>query len=94
MPDKIPNNDTEQVPYHVEQLVIALTEELSRAKLQATLGLTHRPHFITAYLQPALEVGLIEITLPDKPTSRNQRYRRTAAGQTLSRQITREDSST
>ena len=36
-----------------------------------------------AYLQPAFSSGLIEMTLPDKPTSRHQRYRRTAAGEAL-----------
>ncbi len=86
--------DTEQDTRHVQQLVVALTGKLSRAELQAALSLDHRPHFIAAYLRPALEAGLIEMTLPDKPTSRNQRYRRTAAGQTLAQQITDEDSIT
>ena len=81
----------EQDLHHVEQLVIALTGELSRAELQDALRLDHRPYFITAYLRPALEAGLIEMTLPDKPTSQNQRYRRTAAGQALSQKIMGKD---
>lgn len=28
------------------------------------------------YLDPAIEAGLVEMTIPDKPTSRNQRYRK------------------
>ena len=66
--------------------MVALTEEMSRAELQAALSLTHRDYFTAAYLRPALEAGLIEMTLPDKPTSRIQRYRRTAAGEALARQ--------
>jgi ATP-dependent DNA helicase RecG len=34
-----------------------------------------------AYLKPALAVGVIEMTLPDKPRSSNQRYRLTTLGQ-------------
>lgn len=40
------------------------------------LGLSHRPTFRQNYLQPALDAGLIERTLPDKPNSRLQKYRR------------------
>ena len=41
------------------------------------LGLVHRPTFRKNYLQPALAARLIERTLPDKPNSRLQKYRRT-----------------
>ncbi len=77
--------DAEQVTRHVKQLINALDGELSRAELQAALGLAHRPHFISAYLRPALEAGLVEMTLPEMPNSRNQRYRRTPSGQIMSR---------
>jgi hypothetical protein len=40
------------------------------------LGLSHRPTFRQNYLQPALDAGLIERTLPDKPNSRLQKHRR------------------
>ena len=50
--------------------------------------IAHRPHFLETYLNPALKAGLIEMTLPDKPTSRNQRYRRTSAGEALAHQLT------
>ena len=61
---------------------------MHRRELQEVLGIAHRPYFLAAYLNPALEAGLIEMTLPDKPTSRNQRYRRTSAGEALARQLT------
>lgn len=51
-------------------------EELSAAQIMERLGLSHRPTFRRNYLVPALERGLIEMTIPDKPTSRNQRYRK------------------
>ena len=86
-------HDGPQVTDHVGRLVAALNCEMSRSELQAALGLTHRPHFITSYLRPALEAVLIEMTLPDKPTSRHQRYRRTAVGEALVRQTKRKDAS-
>ena len=61
----------------------AVTEEMSRAQLQELIGLRDRNHFTSAYLRPALEAGMIEMALPAKATSRNQRYRRTAAGEAL-----------
>ena len=48
--------------------------------MQKTLGLNHERRFRTAWLAPALRAGLIEMTIPDKPRSRNQRYRLTQAG--------------
>lgn len=80
---------TDQVTVHVEQLVVALTGEMSRAELQMALQLRHRRHFATVYLRPALEAGLVEMTLPDKPRSQNQRYRRTARGEVLAEQLNR-----
>ena len=74
---------TGQVTDQVKQLLAVLSGEMGRNELQAALKLVNRSHFTTAYLKPALAAGLIEMTLPDKPTSRNQRYRRTAAGQAL-----------
>lgn len=44
---------------------------------QDALGLADREHFRKTYLAPALEQGVIGMTLPDKPNSRSQRYRPT-----------------
>ena len=84
--------DAPQVTPHVEQLVAAVNDEMGRAQLQAVIGLRDRNHFTSSYLQPALEAGLIEMTLPGKPTSRNQRYRRTAAGEALAQRTKAKDS--
>ena len=63
----------------VEELLIVLGEgELSSSELMAALGLSDRKHFRAAYLNPALSAGLVEQTIPDKPRSPRQRYRRVA----------------
>jgi ATP-dependent DNA helicase RecG len=71
-----------EVTGEVERLLtVAAKGEQARSSLQDALGLKHTPHFRQAYLLPALVPNLIEMTLPDKPNSRSQRYRLTAKGQ-------------
>ena len=72
-----------QVAAQVEALIVHLEGELTRGELQSALGLEHREHFRSAYLSPALDASLIEMTRPDKPNSRLQRYRLTEAGRAL-----------
>ena len=71
---------TGEVTGEVERLVLALEGEMSRKQLQGALSLAHEDHFRAAYLLPALQVRLVEMTLPDKPKSSKQRYRLTAKG--------------
>ncbi len=49
---------------------------LGATELMARLELSHKPSFRANYLLPALEAGLIEMTIPDKPQSPKQKYRR------------------
>ena len=66
----------EQVTVQVEKLLTAIGRDtLSARELLARLGLKHRPTFANTYLRPALELRLIEMTLPDKPNSNKQKYR-------------------
>ena len=61
----------------VERLISVLgSDVLSTAELMQRLGLSHKPTFRKNYLNPAIEQSLIERTIPDKPNSRNQRYRK------------------
>jgi len=38
------------------------------------LGLKSKETFRKNYINPAMDLGLVRMTLPDKPNSRNQRY--------------------
>lgn len=68
---------TDQDKTPTERLLSALgNETLSATKLMERLGLSHRPTFRKNYLNPALEQKLIERTIPDKPNSRNQKYKK------------------
>jgi Fic family protein len=62
------------------RLLVVLKGEMTRQALRSALGLKDDEHFRKAYLVPALEAGLIEMTIPGKPRSSRQRYRLTAAG--------------
>ena len=62
---------------YVQKLLDVLGDEvLSATEIMERLGLSHRPTFRKNYLVPALEQGIIEMTIPEKPKSRNQRYRK------------------
>ncbi|MCL7488846.1 MAG: Fic family protein [Desulfobulbaceae bacterium] len=69
-----------QVTPQVSRLLAVIQGEMSREALQEALNLQDRKSFRERYLQPALAEGLIEMTIPDKPTSRLQKYRLTDKG--------------
>jgi len=69
-----------QVTPQVLQLLTALKGAEDRNTLQNRLGLKARKNFRMLYLAPALNAGLIEMTIPDKPRSSKQRYRLTPKG--------------
>ena len=60
----------------VEILEITGDKEYFTKELMELLELKHRPTFRDNYLLPALELGYIEMTIPDKPRSSKQRYRK------------------
>ena len=53
---------------------------MTRMEIMTAVGLKDRMHFVREYLERALNAGLIEYTVPDKPKSRLQKYRLTDAG--------------
>lgn len=63
-------------PYVQKLLDVLGDEVLSATEIMERLGLSHRPTFRKNYLVPALAQRIIEMTIPEKPKSRNQRYRK------------------
>ena len=57
--------------------------ELSAAELRKEIGVSGSKDFRERYLNPAVSAGFVEMTIPDKPTSRLQRYRLTDKGCSL-----------
>lgn len=69
-----------QVSPQVSELLAIVNGDMGREALQSALGLSDRKSFRERYLRPALDDGLIEMTIPDKPNSRLQKYRLTDKG--------------
>ena len=79
------DQEDDQVSDQVARLLAALIEgPRSAAQLMADMGLSHRPTFRKNYLRPAISAGLVEMTRPESPTAKNQKYRLTARGRRIS----------
>lgn len=65
---------------HISRFVTKLLDvmdyniPMSALEIMGKLGLKSKDSFRNNYLNPALEKGLIKMTIPDKPTSKNQMY--------------------
>lgn len=68
--------ETPLINDYVKKLLDVMEFDVSytTAEILDKLNLKSRETFRKNYLNPALETGLIQMTVPDKPTSRNQRY--------------------
>ena len=76
--DQVSDQDTDQVDGPVRRLLTVIRDEaIPASEIMKRLGLSHRPTFRKNYLDPALEANLIERTIPDKPNSSKQKYRKT-----------------
>ncbi len=72
-------SDTRKHISHINNQITALLSviecyPMSAQELMDKLNLKSRDGFRNNYIKPAFEAGLIGMTEPDKPTSKNQRY--------------------
>lgn len=72
-----------EVSPEVRKLILVLEGEKTRMELQHILELKDEKNFRENYQQKAFKIGLIEMTIPDKPNSKNQKYRLTPKGKAL-----------
>jgi hypothetical protein len=63
---------------------------LGNSEIPANLGLRDRTHLRERYIDPALADGLVVRTIPEKPTSRFQKYRLTEKGRRVLEQLGKE----
>ena len=73
-----------QVSPQVRRLLFVLAGgEMSRRDILHALGLSDRKSLRERYLLPALQDRYVEMTRPDAPSARNQKYRLTVMGRRL-----------
>ena len=68
-----------------DQVVVlrACVTEKSISELMDVVGRTSRTKFRNSVLRPLMQAGFIEMTIPEKPRSSNQKYRITDTGRAL-----------
>jgi len=64
-------------------LTACMEKPQSSRALQSAAGIRNRPTFHINFLTPLLKQNLLERTLPEKPTSRLQKYRITEKGKKM-----------
>ena len=75
----------------VRDLLKVLEGVLYREEIQDKLNLKNRDYFRKNYLVPAIEQGLVALTLPDKPTSKQQKYYLTEKGKEILASLNKEN---
>lgn len=74
-----------EVSEEIKAFLALFSGAMSRAELMDKLGLKNAEHFRLRYLKKGMDDGLIEMTHPEKPRSRLQKYRLTELGKQLLR---------
>ncbi|MBA6151514.1 hypothetical protein H3Z82_02105 [Gelidibacter gilvus] len=84
--EQVTEQGAEQVTEQVLTLIRVMdNEKYSRLELMQLVGIKHRPTFLYNYLQPSIEAGFVALSIPDKPTSGNQKYYLTEKGKAYNR---------
>ena len=70
------NEDNEHLSEYIKRLLGIMEYDIPYTSnaLMDKLGLKSKEGFRRNYLRPAVDMNLIQMTIPDKPNSRNQRY--------------------
>lgn len=70
------NRSNSEVSEYVKRMLAVMEYDVpyTSNSIMEALGLKSKETLRKNYINPAMELGLIKMTLPDKPNSRNQRY--------------------
>lgn len=65
---------TDQADEDIKRLLEFCKTPRSREEMQRFLNMSHRGYFRRTIINPLVKGGLLKLTIPDKPTSPNQKY--------------------
>lgn len=70
------NQETKNISEQVNRLLEVMEPDipLSANEIMRRLGIKSKETLRGSYLNPAIENGLVKMTIPDKPNSKNQKY--------------------
>lgn len=71
------NHVTPKVPPQVtpqDKILVFCREPRSKAEIMEHCGYKDTKNFVQKYLRPLLDSGVLQMTIPDKPRSKNQKY--------------------
>lgn len=70
-----PHDTQHDTPHDQTGLLEFCATPRTRQEMMEFMGLVDRKHFTERYLKPLLASGKLEMTIPDKPQSKNQKYK-------------------
>lgn len=67
---------SEQITEYLKRMLDVMEYDVpyTASAIMSLLGLKSKENFRKNYMNPALELNLVKMTIPDKPKSKNQRY--------------------
>lgn len=77
--DWLNTNSTKRV-WSILKLAVEPSE---MRQLQEAVRETNKRRFVLKYIKPLISIGWLEMTIPDKPTSKLQKYRLTPTGKSI-----------
>lgn len=85
--DQASNQAVQIIENNINDKVLAILKTLDepkkRAEILENLGLTNHSRNREKYLDPLVSLGWVEMTIPEKPTHQDQKYKRTIQGDLL-----------
>lgn len=73
-PDKAPDKAPNKAPDIINEIILYCNEPKTAIQIMEHFKHKNIKRFRRDYIKPLVEKGLLKMTLPDKPTSKNQKY--------------------